>query len=206
MQRYDLTGDAWTTYEASWMAADEADALLALLLATEPWTQRAIVAGHVEVMQPRLMSWAGALPYAYSGQTLEPRPMPPVLEALTARVAAACGAPFNHVVLNRYRHGRDKVGVHADNEWQLGRDPLIAALSLGVTRDFVLVPNDKRIRKKKKRFPLEHGSLLVMGGRIQHTWKHSVPGDTSVTGERVNLTFRELKGPPGWRQPRPDQS
>ena len=108
--------------------------------------------------------------------------------------------PFNHVVLNRYASGRDKLGMHADDEWQLGRNPTIAALSVGADRWFTIAPKDKRTRKKKKRFVLHHGSLLVMGGAMQHTWRHGLPGTSDPVGERVNLTFRWLKGPPGWRE------
>lgn len=164
------------------------------------WEQRSIRVFGREIPQPRLIGWAGALPYRYSGQTLEPRPLEPVLTELMDRVNAACGVTFNHILLNRYRDGRDAMGVHADNEPELGPWPTIAAISLGAVRPFLIEPKEKRGRKKhRKRIPLQHGSLLVMGGRMQHTWRHAVPRVNGLDQERVNLTFRVLRGPPGWR-------
>jgi alkylated DNA repair dioxygenase AlkB len=160
-----------------------------------------VVAGR-EIPQPRLMDWAGALPYRYSGQTLPPRELSPRLAALLARVAQATQAEFNHVVVNRYRDGRDTIGFHADDEPELGRSPLIASISLGAVRRFVL--ERKGRRRSRKNLRLGHGSLLVMGGTCQHTWYHAVPKDAECQKERLNLTFRLLKGPPGWREPRPE--
>jgi alkylated DNA repair dioxygenase AlkB len=119
-------------------------------------------------------------------------------------------AEFNHAVLNRYRDGGDHMGWHADDERELGQDPLIAALSLGAVRPFQLSP--KRKRRTVRTLNLASGSLLVMGGALQHTWYHGVPVDRSASGERINLTFRKLLGPPGevpdWRPPRrpPEES
>ncbi len=199
MRRIALPGDAWIDHAPRWLAEDEATALLDALIRDQPWSQRPIVVFGREVLQPRLIAWAGELPYRYSGQVLEPRPLDGVLRALADRVAAEVGVPFNHVLLNRYRDGRDHMGWHADDERELGRDPVIAALSLGAPRKFHL--HRKRNRRQKRHFRLGHGSLLVMGGACQHTWRHCVPRMAGVQGERINLTFRWLKGPPGWREP-----
>ena len=151
-------------------------------------------------MQPRLVAWGGELGYRYSGQTLEPRPLTPTVSDLLGRVIGATGVAFNHVLLNRYRDGQDTMGRHADNEPELGKDPQIAAISLGASRPFDLWPKDKRAKKKdKRRVELQHGQLLVMGGNLQHTWRHGVPRVAGLKEERINLTFRRLLGPPGWR-------
>ncbi len=198
MQRADLGRGAWITYDGAWLPAAEADVALEGLLSELPWIQRPIFVAGREIAQPRLMAWGGELPYRYSGQTLEPVPMTPRLAELTAKVSAACGAPFNHVVVNRYRDGRDSIGRHADAEPELGWCPVIASLSLGVRRRFVLSRKGKR---KSRNVRLAHGSLLVMGGTLQHTWYHQLPKDPECTKERLNLTFRWLKGPPGHRDP-----
>jgi alkylated DNA repair dioxygenase AlkB len=190
---------AWLHYDAAFLAPDEADALFAALRELVPWEERAIVVFGKEVVQPRLVSWYGDLPYRYSGQTLDPRPLPPVVAALNERVAALCGVPFNHIVLNLYRNGKDHVAMHCDAEPELGREPVIASLSLGARRKFIMRP--KR-RKFWKSMSLDHGSLLVMGGTCQHKWRHGVPKQPGSVGERINVTFRLLHGPPGWRQPR----
>ena len=86
------------------------------------------------------------------------------------------------------------MGMHADDEPELGRDPIIAAISLGAPRRFVMVHK----KKKRDRFSttLEHGSLLVMGGTMQHKFRHGVPKQKSITAERINVTFRLLLRPP----------
>lgn len=198
MERVDLGRGAWIAYEPAWIPAEEADALLVALTGELPWVQRPIVVAGREIPQPRLMAWGGEEPYRYSGQTLEVVPMTPSLAALTARASDACGVPFNHVVVNRYRDGRDAIGRHADAEPELGWCPTIASLSLGVRRRFVL---SRKGRRKARNLRLAHGSLLVMGGSIQHTWYHALPKDPECRKERLNLTFRWLKGPPGFREP-----
>lgn len=197
--RVDLGRGAWIAYVAEWIAADEATALLEQLTAELPWEQRPIVVAGREVMQPRLLAWGGDLPYRYSGQQIEPRPLHPALAELMARAAAACEVPFNHAMANRYRDGRDSIGMHADSEPELGREPVIAAVSLGVRRRFVL--ERKGRRRARRNLRLAHGSLLVMGGTCQQAWYHGVPRDPACERERINVTFRWLKGPPGWREP-----
>jgi alkylated DNA repair dioxygenase AlkB len=169
----------------------EATRLKARLVADLTWEQRAISLFGREVLQPRLIAWAGGLPYRYSGQTLEPRPMLPVLLELTERVSARAGVEMNHVLVNRYRDGRDSMGYHADDEPELGRDPTVVTLSLGVARRFVL-----RSRVDKREPPLaltlEHGALLILAGPCQHRYRHAVPRQPSLSGERISLTFRRL--------------
>jgi alkylated DNA repair dioxygenase AlkB len=110
-----------------------------------------------------------------------------------ARVAAAAGGALNAVLLNRYRDGNDSMGLHADDEPELGPNPLIGSVSLGVTRRFVLVPK-RRTEQRSGRLDLElgHGDLLVMAGSCQHHYRHGVPKRRAVHGERLNLTFRYL--------------
>lgn len=194
----DLGKGAWIRYVPAWLPPGEADALLAALLAELPWVQRPIVVGGREVMQPRLLAWGGEVPYRYSGQTLESAPLHPALADLLARAAEVCGVPFNHAMANRYRDGRDNIGFHSDSEPELGRNPVIAAVSLGARRRFVLERKGRRRTRRNLRLP--HGSLFVMGGTCQHTWYHGLPRDPECARERVNVTFRWLKGPPGWRE------
>ena len=192
-----LPGDAWVDYAPQWIAPIRAVPLLEELIDSLAWEQRPIVVFGKEIMQPRLICWAGMIPYKYSGQILEERPLEGLLAELNAEVSDAVGVPFNHVLLNRYRDGKDHMGWHADDERELGRDPVIAAISLGVRRKFNM--HRKKNKGQKRRFKLGDGSLLVMGGACQHTWRHSVPRMARVKGERINLTFRLLRGPPGWR-------
>ena len=187
-----LPGGAWYRYVADWMAPREADLAFEALRGSLAWEERHIFARGKPVLQPRLVAWAGALPYRYSGQVLEPRGSPAALDALWRRVESAVTEPFDHVVGNLYRDGRDHVAFHADNEPVLGKDPLIASVSLGAERLFVLRPKWTRRTWKLR---LAHGSLLVMGGRMQHSWRHAVPKTGGEVGPRLNLTFRQLRHP-----------
>jgi alkylated DNA repair dioxygenase AlkB len=87
--------------------------------------------------------------------------------------------------------------MHADNEPELGWEPTIASLSLGVDRKFVI--QHKKKRSWCRTIILSHGSLLVMGGGFQRRWRHAVPRQGAVDDPRINVTFRRLFGPPGWR-------
>lgn len=194
-------------YCREFLSESEANELLTRLIASPPvdWAQRSIVVWQPEenttkeVVQPRLVSWAGDIPYKYSGQTLEPVAVPDVLRELMDRVSQATGAEYNHVLLNRYRDGYDSMAYHADDEPELGRNANIAAISLGHTRRFDVQLKSKT--KAKTSIFLENGSLMVMDGALQHTHYHGVPKNhTPVKGERINITFRLLRGPPGWRE------
>jgi alkylated DNA repair dioxygenase AlkB len=94
------------------------------------------------------------------------------------------------VLLNLYRDGRDGMGWHADDEPELGRNPVIASVSLGAERRFCL--RHRRRRDLKIDLPLPHGSLLCMSGATQHHWLHALPKTRRPAGERINLTLRQV--------------
>jgi alkylated DNA repair dioxygenase AlkB len=95
---------------------------------------------------------------------------------------------FTTVLLNYYRDGNDSNGWHADNEKELGKNPIIASVSFGAKRVFQMKHNS--IKEQKFKIELEHGSLLIMKGTTQHFWKHQIPKSTKNVGPRINLTFR----------------
>jgi len=190
-----LAHGAFVDHDPAWLDPGEADALLRTLLAELAWEQREIVLFGRPVLQPRLIAWAGDLGYRYSGQTLPPRPWTPALQALRQRVGDRAGVPFNHLLANRYRDGRDSMGLHADDEPELGDEPVVATVSLGAERRFVLRPRKPRDGDPRA-IPLGHGSLLVMGGPCQRHYVHGIPRQPAVLGERVSLTFRRLFRPP----------
>jgi alkylated DNA repair dioxygenase AlkB len=99
---------------------------------------------------------------------------------------------FNSVLLNYYRDGHDSVAWHADDEPELGADPIIASVSLGAERDFQLCPKNSSSRAVKVRLKLRNGSLLVMGKGMQNNWLHQVPKAKTISNARVNLTFRNI--------------
>jgi alkylated DNA repair dioxygenase AlkB len=173
-----------------------ADALLEELMTEAAWEQRSIRIFGQEMPQPRLTAWYGdpAAHYTYSGLTWEPLPWTPSLLALRQRIEAASETPFNSVLLNLYRNGRDSMGWHADDEPELGPAPIIASLSLGATRRFRLRPHLARFQTQPIPSPfgldLPHGSLLLMRAPTQEHWQHALPKTTRLIGPRLNLTFR----------------
>lgn len=186
---------AWLEIEPGWIAGAEADRLLETLRGELAWEQREIVLYGKRVMQPRLIAWGGDRPYRYSGQTLEVRPLHAALAEVRERVEARTRVPFNHVLVNRYRDGADSMGFHADDEAELGENPVVATVSLGATRRFVLRPRRGRDTEPLA-YSLEHGSLLIMGGACQRQYHHGIPRQPAVRDERVSLTFRWLREDP----------
>ena len=175
--------------------AAQADLLLLAMREELVWEQREIVLFGKRARQPRLVAWAGSLGYRYSGQTLEPRDPTPATAAILARVCEGTGEAFNHILLNRYRDGADSMGMHADDEPELGPDPVVATLSLGATRRFVVKPRRPSLGPGHT-LEVGHGSLLVMRGTCQRHYVHGVPRQASAIGERISLTFRRLLRPP----------
>lgn len=181
-------------FAADWLEAGQADALFTVLQERVAWeTHRIRMFGRM-VDSPRLSCWMGdaGTAYSYSGTRFEPHPWPsPVLEAVRARLADELGGAFNSALANRYRDGRDYMGWHSDNEAALGPRPVIASLSLGATRRFVLKHREDA-RQAKLGLELAHGSLLVMRSDTQRNYKHALPRTAKPVGERINLTFRRI--------------
>ena len=181
-------------YQPGWLAPSEADALMRELRSGVEWKQGAITMFGREVPEPRLTAWFGEADYTYSGRTVRAAPWPASLAALRDRVDAAAGARFNAALLNLYRDGNDSMGLHSDDEPELGINPIIASVSLGAARRFVLVPKRKAARDRTLEVALGHGSLLVMAGASQHNYRHGVPKQPGSAGDRINLTFRVVFG------------
>lgn len=168
----------------------EADELLALLRTRIDWQQEDIVIFGQRRCVPRLVAWHGdpGTAYTYSGTAHEPLPWTPALQRIRHRVEELTGHRYNSVLLNLYRDGRDGMGWHADDEPELGREPVIASVSLGATRRFKL--RHRRSRTAASTLDLEQGDLLLMAGQTQHAYVHALPKTARPVGARVNLTFR----------------
>jgi alkylated DNA repair dioxygenase AlkB len=180
---------------AGWLGAEEADALFETLRAQVPWEVHRIRIFGREVDSPRLSCWIGDpdASYVYSRTRFEPRPWLPALLELRERLHADTGARFNSVLANLYRSGADAMGWHADDEPELGARPVIASLSLGARRRFLL--RHRRERDRRLALDLPHGSLLLMSGDTQANWQHALPRTARPAGPRINLTFRLINPP-----------
>ena len=179
--------------ELGWMAQlplpwSNAD-VFARLLAETDWREETVVIYGKRHLQPRLSAWYGEKAYAYSGLRLQPTPFTPLLMTLRDAVEAATGHAFNSVLLNYYRNERDSMGLHSDDEPELGPRPAIASLSFGEARTFLLKHKHTR---QTMRVPLTDGSLLLMAGDTQQYWLHGINKMTKSLQGRINLTFRKI--------------
>ncbi|WP_372797999.1 alpha-ketoglutarate-dependent dioxygenase AlkB [Litorivivens sp.] len=141
---------------------------------------------------PRLTAFQGdeGVSYQYSGLRHEASGWSPTLHLMKNRIDSLLGTRFNTVLLNWYRNGLDTMGFHADDERELGENPVIASVSLGSDRRFVIKRRDNN--KIKREIVLSGGSLLVMADRFQREWLHGIPADKRLTSGRINLTFRQV--------------
>lgn len=171
------------------LSDDQASDLFEQLLRDVPWKQEAITLFGKSVLQPRLQAWYGDKGYQYSGLTLPATPWLPALLSIKQQCEAISGQSYNSVLVNLYRDGQDSMGWHQDNEVELGKNPVIASLSLGESRRFLL----RHLHcKSKMEYELTSGSLLIMAGELQHFWQHSVPKTARPKEPRINLTFRQI--------------
>lgn len=169
--------------------------LLSSLLLRMPWQQDSIrIAGKL-IKVPRLQCWMGdhGNSYGYSGIKLEPVPWQSFVHEIKEYMQTLSGTEFNSVLLNYYRNGQDSVAWHADDEAELGPNPVIASLSLGAERVFHLRHKRDNARGRY-RMVLRNGSVLIMGNTLQNNWLHQLPKETALMLPRINLTFRKVGG------------
>ncbi len=186
------------TYDPVYLEPEFADEALAALSRDVRWGQDHLRMFGRDIPFPRLTAWYGdpGATYTYSGIENEPLPWLPVLADIRSRLSADLRVRFNSALLNFYRTGEDSQGWHADDETELGPEPVIASLSLGETRRFQLrSKSDREIVELE----LEHGSLLVMSGRTQTNWQHRIPKQPKRPRPRINLTFRVV-GVDRWKR------
>ncbi len=176
------------------MSPSDGYRLFECLLENVSWQQEVIRLFDRQLQCPRLSAWYGdpGTVYQYSGIVRNPAPWPQYLSKLCCSIESRVESEFNSVLLNYYRDGNDSMGKHSDDEKELGKNPVIASLSLGNTRRFLLHPKSQSAGKPCA-VNLTHGSLLIMKGNCQRNWKHAVPKTKSAVGPRINLTFRKIQ-------------
>ena len=184
-----LPHDGSALYQPGFFTSVDSERMFRSIMDETPWEARHIILFGKEVPQPRLACWYGDLAYSYSGITLEPRPMTPTLLEVKQRCEEAASTRFNSVLVNLYRDGQDSMGLHADDEPELGPEPIIASVSFGGERNFRL---RHRQSKELQQISLASGSLLVMSGLSQECWMHDVPKTKKFVEPRINLTFRYI--------------
>ncbi|UOK43823.1 MULTISPECIES: alpha-ketoglutarate-dependent dioxygenase AlkB family protein [Flavobacterium] len=184
--------DAEIEYYPNFFSEIEANVLFQQLLTEIPWQQDDITIFGKTYKQPRLTAFFGneGKPYSYSNITMLPHVWNELLLKIKSKAEKTTGHSFSSVLLNLYRDGKDSNGWHADNEKELGQNPVIASVSFGEQRIFQLKHNT--LKDQKQNIVLENGSLLLMKGTTQHYWKHQIPKTSKPIKQRINLTFRTI--------------
>lgn len=190
-ERLELPDGEGVLYRRAFTPAERAH-LFAVLREETAWQQQVITVYGRAIASPRLSAWHGdpEAVYSYSGLRLEPAPWTPTLRIVRERVETLAAARFNSALLNLYRDGQDGMGWHSDDEPELGCNPVIASVSFGAARRFLMQHKKRRLRVELR---LEDGDVLVLGGATQHCWRHHVPKTRQPTGSRINLTFRSIQ-------------
>ena len=180
-ERLWLDDASWVDVARGWLHG--ADTLLDALIDTVDWQQHRRWMYERMVDDPRLSRWIS------TDESLPHPGLAPVRSALEAHY----DVPLGGLGLNYYRDGRDSVAPHRDRELRHLDDTLIAIVTLGAQRPFLLRP---RGGGKSRDISPASGDLLVMGGRTQVNWEHGVP-KVKRAGPRISVTWRwsSEKGP-----------
>lgn len=174
-RRVALDDSAWIEHLPSFVTGE--DALLAELVRSTNWRRERREMYDRIVDVPRLVA---SLP--------EDGPMHPLLPRIAAALSARYGVDFTRVGLGYYRNGADSVAWHGDYVARELPEAVVATVSLGAPRRFLLRPREGGLSQA---FMLGRGDLFVMGGACQRTWRHSVPKVASAL-PRLAVMFRPV--------------
>ncbi len=185
--------DANIKYFPEVFSLEECEVFFNMLLSETPWQQDDIKVFGKHYKQPRLTALYAnnTQPYSYSNITMQPHQFTGIMLQIKQKAETVSNTTFTSCLLNLYRDGQDSNGWHADNEKELGINPVIASVSFGADRLFHL--KHRSIKNLKHKLTLENGSLLLMQGVTQHRWLHQIPKTKKKIGPRINLTFRIIK-------------
>jgi alkylated DNA repair dioxygenase AlkB len=187
VERVDLGGGAWVDVVRGWIP--EADEVHEHLLATVPWQGSALFRYDHVVEENRVGSWWAR------GKGM-PLPHPALAEA-TRALQHRYQVTFDGFAMLQYRTGTDGQAFHRDTDMTYLEDTIIGILSFGATRPWLLRPRSAKHSEAPGRGATHDlapasGDLLVMGGRCQAEWEHSVPylGPRSTVGPRISIQWR----------------
>jgi alkylated DNA repair dioxygenase AlkB len=178
LRRITLDEHSWIDYCPGWLRGS--DAVMAELLATADWGQRTVRMYERTLPEPRLTA-------GWSTDSVD-ESVPAIVREMAASLSTRYGVQFDAIWMNLYRDGADSVAWHGDRNRHTMERPLVATVSLGARRRFLL----RRRGTARIAHELEPGGgdLIVMGGRCQHDWEHTVPKQRSVPGARISITIR----------------
>jgi alkylated DNA repair dioxygenase AlkB len=194
IERLQLDEHSWIDYCPGWLAGS--DDVFAALAEEARWQQRTVHMYDREVLEPRLT--AGWSTEAADADT------PGVLRDMAGALSQRYGVDFDRIWVNLYRNGADSVAWHGDRNRLVMTRPLVATVSLGARRRFLL--RRRGTTTATHRLEPGHGDLVVMGGRCQSEWEHTVPKTVQRVGPRMSVTIRHSEPAPGERRLAPPRS
>jgi alkylated DNA repair dioxygenase AlkB len=176
VQHIELDEASWIEHVRGWLPGEDAAGLLAALIASAAWEQRDRWMVSRRVLEPRLTAEYADLAEA---------PVP-VLAVAAKALSVRYRVRYDGLWINYYRDHRDSTGWHGD--WPTCKRPecVVPVLSLGAPRRFLIKP---RHGGRSIGFTPQSGDLIVMGGRAQRDWLHSVPKQVRPAGPRISVNF-----------------
>jgi alkylated DNA repair dioxygenase AlkB len=174
LRRLDLDEGAWVEHVPDWVSGH--DTLFDALERGTRWRVEERPMYDQIVVVPRLIA------------TMEDSDGHPLLDSIRAAVSRRYGQEFVRISFALYRDGSDSVAFHGDYVARELPEALVATVSLGQPRRFLLKPARGG---SSVTFHLGNGDLFVMGGSCQRTWRHSVP-KVSQAGQRLAVMFRPI--------------
>jgi alkylated DNA repair dioxygenase AlkB len=183
-ERLDLGDGAWVDVARGWLGG--ADELFEHLLRAVDWQTSRLFRYDHHVEERRLgASWRMGRPLPHPG-----------LAGATRALQHRYRVQFDGFGLIQYRDGRDGQAFHRDTDMRWLDDTIVAILSLGAQRPWLLRPRTSKFDDRPGRGAVHDlspgaGDLLVMGGSTQASWEHSVPYlGNEVVGPRISLQWR----------------
>jgi alkylated DNA repair dioxygenase AlkB len=179
IRRMVLSEGAWLEHHSSWLEGHER--VFRQLEQSIDWQSHRRLMYEREVDVPRLVARAPS-----------EGPLAELLRSLARTLGARYGRPFPSISLAYYRDGNDSVAFHGDKLGRLVDDSIVATLSVGEPRRFLIKPNVNSSASSggsSLSFDLGWGDLFVMGGTCQRTWQHAIPKRRHAH-PRISIMFR----------------
>lgn len=176
--RIQLDETSWIEHVPGWLQGS--GHLFRELVETAPWEQRDRWMFARKFVEPRLTA-------EYPDITVAPQPL---LHTVAAALTSHYGVDYRSLWINLYRTNRDSTGWHGDLIGKVEEESTVPVLSLGATRRFLIRPvaGGRSVSLK-----VAAGDLVVMGGRSQRDWRHSVPKQATPAGARISVNFAPFR-------------
>ncbi|MBV9291362.1 MAG: alpha-ketoglutarate-dependent dioxygenase AlkB [Frankiales bacterium] len=187
LRRIVLDERSWVDYCPGWLSGS--DIVFDELAGEARWQQRTRWMYDREVPEPRLTA-------GWSTDAADDA-VPPMLRSMAEALSTRYPVQFDRIWVNLYRDGTDSVAWHGDRNRLVMTRPLVATVSLGARRRFLLRP--RGTTRAVHRLEPGHGDLVVMGGECQAEWEHTVPKTKQPVGARMSVTIRHSAPAPGER-------